>query len=121
MPFGRLATAAVGTVGVAAAALATSLAIPGSTKSVQPASTRIPAHSTLQMTPTAVGTGGGNVSVTVPRVPPHAVINHLCRDLTEGRKAEPSVWLPDLVAVTGGTTTATTSWCRTYFAITQSR
>lgn len=55
----------------------------------------------------------GNLSVAVPEIPPQPVIRHLCRDLVSGTRPEPAVWLPYLVAVTGGTQAATTNWCGT--------
>jgi hypothetical protein len=127
MSFGRIALSAAGSVGVAACALAVSVAAaPG--VHAQPAAARSSAPTTVQPAshgPTVHATshrpvgdpGAGNVSVYVPPVPPRPVIIHLCRDLTDGRKPEPAVWLPDLVALTGGTQAATTSWCRTFLSI----
>ena len=65
--------------------------------------------------------GAGNLGVYVPPVPPKPVIAHLCADLVNGSRPEPRSWLPDLVAITGGTTGATTSWCRTYLALSSTR
>jgi hypothetical protein len=67
--------------------------------------------------PSGPGDPAGNLSVVVPVVPPPAVIGHLCRDLASGRRAEPAVWLPALVGVTGGNLAATTKWCETYLSL----
>jgi hypothetical protein len=121
MSFGRVAVSAAGSAGLAAPRALT-LAVGGPALNAQPASTRSSVPGTLQPAPPArtqaagppSGSGGGNIAVEVPPVPPHAVIVHLCRDLTSGRKAEPAAWLPDLITITGGTQAATTSWCRTF-------
>jgi hypothetical protein len=67
--------------------------------------------------PTLGAAGEGSLEVYVPPVPPQPVIDHLCQDLTSGTRAEPATWLPDLIVITGGTTTSTTKWCRTYLHI----
>ena len=70
--------------------------------------------------PQAIG-AGGNLEVYVPPVPPPPVIRHLCEDLVSDTKPDPGAWLPDLVAITGGSLPATTSWCRQYLDIQQER
>lgn len=128
MSFGRIVVSTVGSVGLAGAALAATFAVAGPALTAQPAAALSSAPTTHQSGPHQPSVpptshrpvndaAGGNISVYVPPVPPRPVIIHLCRDLTEGRKAEPAVWLPDLIAITGGTQAATTTWCRTFLVL----
>lgn len=91
-------------------------AIPAAAHSAPSAS-----RSALPSPPPRPSGAGGNLEVYVPPVPPPAVIQHLCSDLVSGTKPDPGGWLPDLVAITGGSVPATTSWCRHYLDIQQER
>lgn len=80
-----------------------------------------PTTSTVPAPPAPSNEAGGNLEVYVPPVPPSPVIRHLCQDLVSGTKPDPGGWFPDLVAITGGSVPATTSWCRQYLVIQQDR
>lgn len=58
----------------------------------------------------------GNLEVVVPLTPSPEQIDRFCVDLLAGRTPPPGRSLAGFTTETGGSTSASTAWCRTYQA-----